>query len=186
VTSSRLVLGKRVRWCNEFEALGLGVPPPFVGGGPGNILSSYLQIAHSIREGWRDDYLLPGTEKLELHHRYSGDGLFGRTAAYIVGVRMRRQKEVTTEVLGHRGRWFESVPERQNPKDPAPLKLKEVRVEGRRYVVCLNEEERRKDAHDRQAIVAHLRQQLRQGDKSLVGNKGYRRYLKPILNTTNL
>ena len=45
-------------------------------------------------------------------------------------------------------------------------------------MVCLNEEERHKDAHDRQAIVAHLRQQLRQGDKSLVGNKGYRRYLK--------
>jgi transposase len=98
---------------------------------------------------------------------------------YIVGVRMRRQKEVSTEVLGHlSGRWFESVPKRQNPKDPAPLKLKEVQVENRRYVVCLNEEERRKDAHDRQAIVAHLRQQLRQGDKSLVGNKGYRRYLK--------
>jgi hypothetical protein len=97
---------------------------------------------------------------------------------YIVGVRMRRQKEVSTEVLGHRGRWFESVPERTNPKDPAPLKLKEVWVDNRRYVVCLNEEERRKDAHDRKAIVAHLREQLRQGDKSLVGNKGYRRYLK--------
>jgi len=41
-----------------------------------------------------------------------------------------------------------------------------------------NEEERRKDAQDRAAIVAHLRQQLKQGDKSLVGNKGYRRYLK--------
>jgi Transposase DDE domain len=97
---------------------------------------------------------------------------------YIVGVRMRRQTEVTTEVLGHRGRWFESVAARQHPKDPAPLKLKEVWVENRRYVVCLNEEERRKDAHDREAIVAHLRQQLRRGDKSLVGNKGYRRYLK--------
>jgi hypothetical protein len=75
---------------------------------------------------------------------------------YIVGVRMRRQKEVSTEVLGHRGRWFESVPERTNPKDPAPLKFKEVWVDGRRYVVCLNEEERRKDAHDREAIVAHF------------------------------
>lgn len=70
------------------------------------------------------------------------------------------------------------MPERAHPKDPAPLKLKEVWVQERRYVVCLNEEERRKDAHDRQAIVTHLRQQLRQGDKSLVGNKGYRRYLK--------
>ena len=97
---------------------------------------------------------------------------------YIVGVRMRRQKEVNTSVLGSRARWFESVPERNNAKDPAPLKVKEVWVEERRYIVCLNEEECRKDAHDREAIVAHLKQQLRSGDKSLVGNKGYRRYLR--------
>jgi Transposase DDE domain len=97
---------------------------------------------------------------------------------YIVGVRMRRQKEVSLSVLGSRAHWFESVPERSKAKDPAPLKIKEVWVEDRRYVVCLNEEERRKDAHDREAIVAHLKEQLRGGDKSLVGNKGYRRYLK--------
>ena len=97
---------------------------------------------------------------------------------YIVGVRMRRQKEVNSSVLDSRARWFESVPERSNAKDPAPLKVKEVWVKERRYIVCLNEEERRKDAHDREAIVAHLKEQLRSGDKSLVGNKGYRRYLK--------
>ncbi len=97
---------------------------------------------------------------------------------YIIGVRMRRQKEVNLSVLGSRKQWQESVPERTNAKDPAPLKIKEVWVENRRYVVCLNEEERRKDTHDREAIVAHLKEQLRQGDKSLVGNKGYRRYLK--------
>jgi transposase len=97
---------------------------------------------------------------------------------YIVGVRMRRQKEVNTSVLGSRARWFESVPERSNAKDRAPLKVKEVWVKERRYIVCLNEEERRKDAHDREAIVAHLKEQLHRGDKSLVGNKGYRRYLK--------
>jgi transposase len=97
---------------------------------------------------------------------------------YIIGVRMRRQKEVNTSVLGSRARWFESVPERSNAKDPAPLKVKEVWVKERRYIVCLNEEERRKDARDREAIVAHLKEQLRNGDKSLVGNKGYRRYLK--------
>ena len=50
-------------------------------------------------------------------------------------------------------------------------------MEDRRYVVCLNEDEARKDAADREAIVAALREQLRSGDKSLVGNKGYRRYL---------
>src|SRR5262249_12126273 len=38
--------------------------------------------------------------------------------------------------------------------------------------------QRRKDAHDREAIVAHLKEQLHNGDKSLVGNKGYRHYLK--------
>jgi len=97
---------------------------------------------------------------------------------YIVGVRMRRQKEVSLSVLGSRKRWFESVPERRNAKDPSPLKIKEVWVEDRRYVVCLNEEERRKDVYDREAIVGHLKEQLRSGDKSLVANKGYRRYLK--------
>lgn len=81
---------------------------------------------------------------------------------YIVGVRMRRQKEVNASVLGSRARWFESVPERSNAKDPAPLKVKEVWVKDRRYIVCLNEEERRKDAHDREAIVAHLKDQLRE------------------------
>jgi transposase len=55
--------------------------------------------------------------------------------------------------------------------------VKEVCVDQRRYIVCLNDNEARKDAADREAIVAALRQQLRSGDKSLVGNKGYRRYL---------
>jgi hypothetical protein len=91
---------------------------------------------------------------------------------------MRRQKEVSTSVLGSRARWFESVPQRSNAKDPAPLKIKELWVKERRYIVCLKDEERRKDAHDREAIVGHLKEQLRYGDKSLVGNKGYRLYLK--------
>ena len=34
-----------------------------------------------------------------------------------------------------------------------------------------------KDAADRAAIVAALERQLKKGDKSLVGNKGYRRFL---------
>jgi hypothetical protein len=97
---------------------------------------------------------------------------------YILGVRMRNQKEVSQQVLASRKPWIEITPERQQAKDPAPLKIKEVQIEGRRYIVCLNEEERRKDAHDREAIVASLRQQLGKGDKALVGNKGYRRYLK--------
>lgn len=97
---------------------------------------------------------------------------------YILGARMRRHKEVRDVVLRSRGPWQEIRPERQNAKDASPLKIREVRVDGRRYIVCLNEEQRRKDAHDRQAITEALRKQLKRGARSLVGNKGYRKYLK--------
>jgi len=96
---------------------------------------------------------------------------------YILGARMRSQNEVKDEVLARAGRYRVVHPERQTSEDPAPLKVKEVQVEGRRYIVCLNEDEARKDAADREAIVASLQEKLRSGEKSLVGNKGYRRYL---------
>ncbi len=96
---------------------------------------------------------------------------------YILGARMRSQNEVKDEVLARAGRYRVVHPERQTKQDPAPLKVKEVWVEGRRYIVCLNEDEAHKDAADREAIVASLGEKLRSGAKSLVGNKGYRRYL---------
>jgi hypothetical protein len=97
---------------------------------------------------------------------------------YILGARMRRDKEVRDEVLSRGGRYQEVQPERRNSKDPSPLKVKEVAIGERRYVVCLNDEQARKDAGDRAAILAGLQKQLRQGDRSLVGNKGYRKYLR--------
>jgi hypothetical protein len=96
---------------------------------------------------------------------------------YILGARMRSQNEVKDEVLSRAGRYRVVHPPRVKSDDPSPLKVKEVWVGEHRYVVCLNEEEARKDAADREAIVAALREQLRSGDKSLIGNKGYRRYL---------
>jgi hypothetical protein len=36
------------------------------------------------------------------------------------------------------------------------LKVKEVWVDKRRYVVCLNQDQATKDAHDREAILADL------------------------------
>jgi len=53
-----------------------------------------------------------------------------------------------------------------------------VNVGSHRYVVCFNADQAKKDRQDRHAIVAHLRSALKQNDKSLVGNKGYRKYLK--------
>jgi len=97
---------------------------------------------------------------------------------YILGVRMRKQKEVRDEILADKKR-FRVVHGRQRTSvDPAPLKVKEVTVQGRRYVVCVNVAQVKADGERRAQIVAALREQLRQGDKSLVGNKGYRQYLK--------
>ena len=97
---------------------------------------------------------------------------------YILGARMRQQKEVREQVLADRGRFRVVHGPRQKATDPAPLKVKEVWVDDRRYVVCVNEEEVTTDRQRREAIIEGLREQLRRGDKSLVGNKGYRRYLK--------
>jgi hypothetical protein len=101
----------------------------------------------------------------------------GRGWQYILGARMRAQSEVRDDVLARAGRYRVVHPARETSDDPSPLKVKEVRVEGRRYVVCLNEDEAHKDAADREAIVTSLRKKLESGEKSLVGNKGYRRYL---------
>ena len=96
---------------------------------------------------------------------------------YILGARMRAQSEVRDEVLSRGGRYRVVHPERESSDDPAPLDVKEVWVGDHRYIVCRNQDEARKDAADREAIVASLREQLRSGAKSLVGNRGYRRFL---------
>ncbi len=97
---------------------------------------------------------------------------------YILGARMRKSKEVKEEVLSRAGRYREVQPEGGSAKDPSPLKVKEVIVDGNRYIVCLNEKQARKDAADRQAIIDSLQEKLKTNPKSLVGNKGYRKYLK--------
>ena len=104
--------------------------------------------------------------------------LEARRLLYILGVRERTDKLVRELVLD----------------DPAPFvpltltkrgkeidyEAKTVKLAGRRYIVCRNHQEAVKDAADRAAIVAALERQLTRGDKALVGNTGYRRYLKTI------
>lgn len=97
---------------------------------------------------------------------------------YILGVRMRSSTEAKA-VVARAGRYAEVHPKSDDRDDPSPLKVKEVWVEdARRYVVCVNEDQAKKDRHDREAVVASLRDALGKGDKSLVGNKGYRKYLR--------
>ena len=97
---------------------------------------------------------------------------------YILGVRMRSSKEAKA-VVARAGRYAEVYPKSDDRDDPSPLKVKEVWVEDkRRYVVCVNEDQAKKDRFDREAVVASLRVALGKGDKALVGNKGYRKFLQ--------
>jgi transposase len=65
-----------------------------------------------------------------------------------------------------------------NNSEPLLLRIKEVLIDERRYIICHNLEQAKKDAEDREAIVSSLRENLKRGHRSLVGNKGYRKYLR--------
>ena len=88
---------------------------------------------------------------------------------YILGCRMRKQKEVSEVVLARAGRY-------QQVADN--LEVKEVVVEGRRYVVCRNSAEAKKDAAAREAILAKLEATLHHGPKAVIGNKGFARFVR--------
>jgi transposase len=101
-----------------------------------------------------------------------------RDTRYILGARLRAVKEIYEQVLSRPGRYHQVYGPKQTSKDPSPLKVKEVWVDKCRYIVCHNEDQAKKDASDREAILAGLRDRLRQGAVALVGNKGYRKFLR--------
>jgi transposase len=96
------------------------------------------------------------------------DGLDKEHIEYIVGMRMRRIKDVG-HVLKTGGRY-------KALKDN--LKAKEVWYDADRYIVCHNPIQAEHDKKARGDMVEKLEKQIKQnGVKSLVGNSGYRRYL---------
>jgi hypothetical protein len=98
-----------------------------------------------------------------------------RGLLYILGVRERTDKLVRELVLDDPAPFVPlTVTKRRKSID---YETKAVTVAGRRYIVCRNHEEAKKDAADRAAILASLERQLKKGDKALVGNGGYRRFL---------
>jgi hypothetical protein len=94
---------------------------------------------------------------------------------YILGVRERSSKEVRETVLEDDGVAVPLIIPRQ--KGETELAVKEVKPAGRRYIVCRNEEEARRDAETRAKLLADLERKLAQGEKTLVANVGYRRFL---------
>ena len=104
--------------------------------------------------------------------------LEARRLLYILGVRERSDKLVRELVLEDAAPFVPlAINKRGKQTD---YEAKTVLLAGRRYIVCRNHQEAKKDAADRASIVAALERQLAKGDKALVGNTGYRRYLKTI------
>ncbi len=89
---------------------------------------------------------------------------------YIVGMRMRKVKEVKEDVLGRGGR-YSSVKEN--------LEVKEVKVEDRRYVVCLNPLQQDHDWRKRQDVIEKLWEIVDQNKnvKELIHHREYKKYL---------
>jgi transposase len=103
-------------------------------------------------------------------------GLEERKLEYILGARERSDAVVRRIVLDNDDPFVPLLIERKAGE--TQLFVKQVKVDGVRYVVCRNEEEAENDRKEREAIVASLDAKLKKGDKALIGNSAYRRYLR--------
>jgi Transposase DDE domain len=109
--------------------------------------------------------------------------LEARGIDYILGARERGTSEVRDVVLTDRQPMVPLTIPRARGSE-IDIAVQEViagdwgpGTKPRRYVVWFNPVEARRDAAVREAIVASLRTKLKAGDKELVGNAGYRRFL---------
>ena len=103
--------------------------------------------------------------------------LEARGLLYILGAR-EPDKLVRDVVLNDAAPFVPLIVEKRG-RD-TDYSAKAVTLGGARYIVCINHQEAAKDAADRTAILAALERQLRRGDKALVGNTGFRRFLKTV------
>ena len=104
--------------------------------------------------------------------------LEARGLLYILGARERTDKLVRDVVLNDAAPFVPLMIEKRGRDTDCSAKA--VTLGGVRYIVCINHQEAAKDAADRTAILAALERQLRRGDKALVGNTGFRRFLKTV------
>jgi transposase len=101
-----------------------------------------------------------------------------RKLEYILGVRERSSALVRGVVLEDSRPFTPLLITRE--RGETQLFVKEVEVDGARYIVARNEAEAEKDRADRLAIVGGMQKQLARGDKTLIGNSADRRYLRRV------
>ena len=103
-------------------------------------------------------------------------GLEARKLLYLLGTRERTDKVVREVVLADAAPCVPlTITKRGHEID---YEATAVTVGGQRYILCRNHQEAERDAAARVAILASLERQLARGDKALVGNTGFRRFLK--------
>jgi DDE family transposase len=105
-----------------------------------------------------------------------------RKLEYILGARERSSAVVRRLVLDDEAPLTPLLVERV--RGETQLFVKEVKVGAARYVLCRNEAEAERERNERQAIIAGLAKQLARGDKALIGNSAYRRYLRRTPNAS--
>ncbi len=149
-----------------------------------------IPIAHHVFPGNTPDTEAFMEAVKDLKHRFKiqrvivvGDrGMMGKRTLellkeldlqYILGVRMRSIKSAP-EII-HDSTPYLTVDGKDN------LKVKEVLLNDNRYIVCLNEEEAKRDKAVREHIEEKLRARLKNGNvKDLIGNSEYKRYLNVV------
>ena len=99
-----------------------------------------------------------------------------RKLEYILGARERSSAVVRRLVLEDTQPLTPLLVERA--RGETQLFIKKVKIGAARYILCRNEAEAERERNERQAIVAGLSKQLARGDKALIGNSAYRRYLR--------
>ena len=157
---------------------------------PGNTadVTALLPVAERLRERFGVGSVCLVADRGMLS-KATMQALEKRGWGYILGVRMRSSKEFGEQVLGTEGESTRIELERAWKREPLELGVQEVIVQDapkagagsgaeRRYVLCRNEEQARRDQAVREEIVAKLEAKLGAGAKGLVGNRGFRRYLE--------
>ena len=120
-----------------------------------------------VSEGLMEELEKGGTKDKE-----KGDGKTRMKVDYILGMRLRQNREVSEEVLSRAGRYH---------KVTDNLEAKEVWVDGRRYVVCHNGEAEERDRKRREEIIQRVREDLKKKGAQAFGvPRGLKRFVELV------
>ena len=152
------------------------------------VIATLVRLDH-LQESSALDRLLQSacrfSEQLMVLAAQPGDGEDGaevrRIGPALAFEGLWRTKEVRDDVLTDTGAMTEITVARAHDPEPLTLEIKEAVLprsgedgqepkERRRYVVCRNPAEARRDAASRAAMVADLETKLKSGAKALIGN----------------